>query len=971
MNSAVLQPARPRAFRAAAFACALLIGAGADLEAQGFGKNKIRYEDFDWRIYHSTHFDIYYYSESESQLQKVASMAESAYDQLSLDLDYQIQEPTPLIIYNTHSDFLQNNVMINFIPEGVAAFATSARFRMVMPIDLPDIELYELLLHELTHIFQYHILFGGSLGRAMTSSPPQWLMEGMASYFAKDESASDRMYLRDAVVNDRLPPITSGQASGFFAYRYGHAAFDFMEERWGADGVIDFLFEFRNTIGSRVGRAVERAFRIDPEDFDLEFRRWLRNRYLPELVATGEPSDFGRPFRTRPQGSQETSPAASPSGDLVAAFSTFQGDIDIVLFDAQEREPVRNLTRGHTAEFRHYVAQMLSLGRKHGSDLAFSPDGNSLAAFVRKEEGYSLAIVNVLGGGGVRRVIDMEIEQQTAPSWSPDGRRVAFGGNRSGQYDIFELDLSTLEIRNLTNDEVFDGAPSYSHDGRWLVFSSVPGETGQLFRLDLETLERTRIASDEHHNTDPVFSGDDGTVYFTSDRSGAENIFGLDLETGELRQYTNAITGCFQPTVLTQAGRDDRLVYTGFWKGRFDLYEADIEEPIGEVQIVDLATGGDPIPAIDLFEPDIQVSIDESNKEDKRGWRLFLEDAQTAVGVDDNQTFLGQVYLQFSDFLGDRRLFTTFASVEQFSQFDVTYLNLSNRLQWRVSLFDDRAFYVGYNYSFGYYERGRSFFQQTGAIFGISYPVNFYRRLELGAGYIQRELDYQAYARNSDGRLLLDDFGRAIPITIPRKDDYPVIQAALVGDTTVFGPAGPSGGHRYRLFAQYAPDLDDSGTLTQTIQLDARKYFPLTRRSVFATRLFGSVRNGNFANPVYFGGLDTVRGVDFRDMVGDRGFYTNLELRFPLIDFFVTPIWTFQGIQGRFFIDVAGAYFDGVQDFDVWDSENSRLDDAIAAYGFGITVRMLGVDLHWDFATRWDFKESGDRRTTFWIGQRF
>ena len=970
MNSAVLRPARQWALRVAALACALLVGAGAGLQAQGFGKNKVRYEDFDWRIYHSTHFDIYYYSESESQLQKVASLAESAYDQLSLDLDYQIQEPTPLIIYNTHSDFLQNNVMINFIPEGVAAFATSARFRMVMPVDLPDIELYELLLHELTHIFQYHILFGGSLGRALTSSPPQWLMEGMASYFAKDESAADRMYLRDAVVNDRLPPITSGQAGGFFAYRYGHAAFDFMEERWGADGVIDFLFEFRNTIGSRVGRAIERAFRIDPEDFDLEFRRWLRNQYLPELVATGEPSDFGRPFRTRPQGSQETSPVASPSGDLVAAFSTYQDDIDIVLFDTQEREPVRNLTKGYTSDFRHYVAQMLTLGRKHGRDLAFSPDGNSLAAFVRKEAGYSLAIVNVLGGG-VRRVIDMEVEQQTAPSWSPDGRSVAFGGNQNGQYDIFELDLETLEIRNLTNDEVFDSAPSYSHDGEWLVFSSVPGERGQLFRLNRETMERTRVSSDEHHNTDPVFSGDDGTVYFTSDRSGAENIFGLDLDRGELRQYTNAITGCFQPTVLTTAGTDDRLVYAGFWKGRFDLYERDIDEPIGEVQVVDVGIGGDPIPPIDLFEPDIQVSIDESNKEDKRGWRLFLEDAQTAIGVDDNQTFLGQVYLQFSDFLGDRRLFTTFASVERFSQFNVTYLNLSNRLQWQVSLFDNRAFYVGYDYRYGYYERGRSLFQQTGAIFSISYPMSFYRRFEVGAGYIRRKIDLQQYAYDSDFNLLLDDFGRPIPIISPREDDYPVVQAALVGDTTVFGPAGPSSGHRYRLSTEYAPDLEASGTLTQTLELDARKYFPLTRRSVFATRIFGSMRTGNFANPVYFGGLDTVRGVDFRDMVGDRGFYTNLELRFPLIDFFVTPIWTFQGIQGRFFVDIAGAYFNGIQQFDLWDSENSRLDDAVAAYGFGITVRMLGVDLHWDFATQWDLKESGDTRTTFWIGQRF
>ena len=174
-----------------------------------------------------------------------------------------------------------------------------------------------------------------------------------------------------------------------------------------------------------------------------------------------------------------------------------------------------------------------------------------------------------------------------------------------------------------------------------------------------------------------------------------------------------------------------------------------------------------------------------------------------------------------------------------------------------------------------------------------------------------------------------------------------------------------------REVTEYAPDLEESGALTQTFQLDARKYFPLTRRSVFATRFFGSMRTGNFPNPVYFGGLDTVRGVDFRDMVGDHGFFTNLELRFPLIDFFVTPIWTFQGIQGRFFLDIAGAWFDDVQDFNVWDSENSRLDDAIAAYGFGLTVRMLGLDLHWDFATQWDFEESGDSRTTFWIGQRF
>ena len=83
-------------------------------------------------------------------------------------------------------------------------------------------------------------------------------MEGMASYMAKDESARDRMYLRDAVVNDRIPRVTSTNVDGFFAYRFGHAVFDFIEERWGKEAFRDFMIEMRNTIGGRVCRTSPR-----------------------------------------------------------------------------------------------------------------------------------------------------------------------------------------------------------------------------------------------------------------------------------------------------------------------------------------------------------------------------------------------------------------------------------------------------------------------------------------------------------------------------------------------------------------------------------------------------------------------------------------------------------------------------------------------------------------------------------------
>jgi hypothetical protein len=176
--------------------------------AYPFGQNKIVYDEFKWSIYHSTHFDIYFYDEERPALQRVVDSAESAYLDLSQKFNYQITKKIPLIYYATHSEFEQTNVMLNFIPEGVGAFAEPARNRMVLPIDMSDDELLQLITHELTHIFEYEVLFQGKLGKTITANPPTWFMEGLASFMAEDEDSRDRMVLRDAVVNDRIPPIT-------------------------------------------------------------------------------------------------------------------------------------------------------------------------------------------------------------------------------------------------------------------------------------------------------------------------------------------------------------------------------------------------------------------------------------------------------------------------------------------------------------------------------------------------------------------------------------------------------------------------------------------------------------------------------------------------------------------------------------------------------------------------------------------
>ena len=946
---------------------ASLLALPPSVEAQyrtSFGKNKIQYRDFDWQIYHSPHFDIYYYSAEEHLLEKVVSYAESAYDELSQALDFKIQEPTPLIFYATHSAFEQNNIILNFIPEGVGAFASPVRYRMVLPVDLPDGELLNLIKHELTHIFQYHMLYQGSLAKGLAGNAPTWLMEGMASFMAKDEETTDRMFLRDAVVNDLIPPITQSNISGFFAYRFGHATFDFIEDRWGKDGFLDFLYEFRNTIGSRVDRAVERTFKMDAEDFDREFRRWLRKKYLPQLIETGEPGDFGKPFRIEDAPySQNSSPVASPSGDLVASFASYKGDVDVVLFDAQKRRLVRNLTSGFDSQYQYLSAKYLTAAPAVGRDLAFSPDGNTVAVFAKREQGRSLILIDVLKGG-IRRIVDLDVEQPLSPAWSPDGRHIAFAGNKDGRFDIFTIDVGTWEVSNLTDDVQYDGAPAYSPDGRWLVYSVVIDKHAKLFKLDLEDpSQRYQLTTGDYSDKDAVFSPTGKRIYFASDRSGVDNIYSLDLDTGAVNQYTDVVTGCFMPTVLPQPDGKERLVYTGYWRSRFDLYVTDVDEPVAQPETETI--GAEPVvmSKLPVFEPDIQVALDDSNKDTYGGSKFFLENADAFIGIADDQTLLGQVVLTFSDYLGDRRIIGVFDSQDSLSNFDIYYLDLRKRLQWQVHLFDDRYFYTAFDRRRQEVDRVREQYQFTGLEGALIYPLGFNLRAEAGVGYIYRQYAQPIFRFDPDlGQVVLDDFFEI-------SDDFPFVRAGLVGDSAIYASYGPISGRRWRLDATYAPDFDNHGTLFTSLALDARQYIAVTQRSNLALRLYGALSDGNQPSIYSIGGLDTLRGFGYRQLAGDRVFFANVEYRFPLIDLLATPIFAFQGIRGRVFFDVGGAWY---SDEGFQFARDGRLQDAVAAYGFGFTVNFYGLGLNWDFSKEYDLKDSGDSyRTDFYIGTRF
>jgi hypothetical protein len=179
-------------------------------------------------------------------------------------------------------------------------------------MDEPSDLLYRLIVHELTHVFQFDII-PTSLIR---SNMPLWVMEGMADYLTGIWRPIDLMTVRDAAVADIVPKMTELQEYGNFGnmrmiYNLGHAAFEFIESRWGKEGVRQFIFSLRKSVIGGGDNAFEEAFQMEPDEWDQPSRSATRSARRT-TAATSRPIRCARSTRTCCRSSRHRPAISSP-----------------------------------------------------------------------------------------------------------------------------------------------------------------------------------------------------------------------------------------------------------------------------------------------------------------------------------------------------------------------------------------------------------------------------------------------------------------------------------------------------------------------------------------------------------------------------------------------------------------------------------------------------------------------------------
>lgn len=934
------------------------------INAQYFGRNKVNYRQFDFRVLESPHFELYNYLNKADTRNSFLQSTEQWYRMHQAIFRDTFRERNPFILYNNHADFQQTRAIQGQIGVGTGGVTEALKNRVIMPVMEANAQTDHVLGHELVHAFQYHLI-QDTLSLNAIGNLPLWMVEGLAEYMSIGSTdAHTAIWLRSAVASNKLPTLKdlTNRPDLYFPYRWGQAFWAFVTGIYG-DAIIRPLFIESARVG--YAQAVKNLLRMDEKVFSERWKEAISTAYSPYLQTTTTTAPGRQLISKRNAGELNIVPSISPDGKRVA-FWTEKNVFSIDLYVA-DAETGRILERVTSTSFASHIDEYSSFE----SAVAWSPDSRQLA-FVAFAKGMNKLIIAGAESGKISRQIEIPgVPAISNPTWSPNGNTIVVTGLVDGQSDLYAYNLNTGTVKRLTNDRYSDLQPQYSPDGKWIVFATDRNSIGgnriqhhyshNLALLNIETGTVTNLDFFAGaNNLNPVFGSDNNLIYFLSDREGFRNMYTYNIQSKEILQLTNLFTGITGITMFSPAisasRQTGKVVYTHYSNDDYNIYSVENAElKPTSLSPIDMYKQAAVLPPFIRTQNDVvnrnlinapyEVIATSQIKEVPYRPKFKLDYiGNTGVGVSTGRFgggLAGGVNGIFSDILGNNQLFGAISMNGEI--YDVggqfAYINQQKRINWGVAV-------SHIPYLSGYEHLGldtltdrngsklpvvnssldllRTFEDQFSLF--AAYPFSQIRRVEVGGSFaryyyrLDRYSDYYGYSNPNDPFSYYYVTNDKNKQPTPEGFSFGQVYAALVGDNSNFGVASPLTGHRYRFEAgQYMGVVNMSSLLG-----DYRRYFrmapvTLATRNMYMGRFGGDASSG-ILPPLYVGYPSLVRGYNARmfannsnptqisinDLIGTQMYIGNVELRYPL-----TGPERLSGVKSRLFMSELNLFTDG------------------------------------------------------------
>jgi Tol biopolymer transport system component len=128
----------------------------------------------------------------------------------------------------------------------------------------------------------------------------------------------------------------------------------------------------------------------------------------------------------------------------------------------------------------------------------------------------TLFTLPVTGSDNPVQITSVDSGHSYLHSWSPDGKKLIFTGQRKGQFDIWSIDIANKKETALTNTPTLDDGPEYTPDGKWIYFNSVRTGTMKLWRMKPDGSQQEQVTFDEYNDWFPHISPDGKWIVYVS-----------------------------------------------------------------------------------------------------------------------------------------------------------------------------------------------------------------------------------------------------------------------------------------------------------------------------------------------------------------------------------------------------------------------------------------------------------------------